>query len=410
MNRDRGSQAHAPASGNVQGDRLLVRDFALVCTSNFLAFFSIYMVIPVLPVFLEERGYSNALIGAIMSMATVAALLRPMLGRMADRRGRKLVFAWGTLLLGTSTFFYVAFGSALPLFIIRFLNGLGLAAFHTAAYAMVGDLAPPSRRLQAIALFYMSVDVTIALAPLAAETLKRSWGFTPLYIIAGTIAVVSFLSTLPIRESGTQVRPGKEEGGRARITTLQKAIYAATMGFTMTFGILQTFIVLSSLENGIEQGELFFTIFAATLIVFRLGVGKRADRVSRRPLILFSAFVTLAGLMVLSFSANLPLLILGSFIYAVGFAYLPTTLSALLLDHTPPDSRGLALGIFMAVFDGGIGLGSIALGPLADLWGYPAMYMIGGCIAAACLLYFCLQTTGMHAVAAEPSGGADEAS
>ena len=177
----------------------------------------------------------------------------------------------------------------------------------------------------------------------------------------------------------------------------------------MTFGILQTFIVLSSLENGIEQGELFFTIFAATLIVFRLGVGKRADRFSRRPLILFSAFVTLAGLMVLAFSANLALLILGSFIYAVGFAYLPTTLSALLLDHTPPDSRGLALGIFMAVFDGGIGLGSIALGPLADLWGYPAMYMIGGGMAAACLLYFYLQTMGRHAIAAEPSGDADEA-
>ncbi|MBC7246389.1 MAG: MFS transporter [Actinobacteria bacterium] len=405
MNQARGLQAHAPAAGDDHGERLLVRDFVLVCVSNFLAFFSIYMIIPVLPVFLEDRGYSNALIGAIMSMATVAALLRPMLGRAADRHGRKLVFAWGTALLGASTFLYAAFGSALPLFIIRFLNGLGLAAFHTAAYAMVGDLAPPRRRLQAIALFYISVDVTIALAPLAAEAMKESWGFTPLYLVAGSVAVLSFLSTLIIRESGAQgegTGPGRER--HARITSLQRAIYTAVLGFTMTFGALQTFIVLSSLEHGIEQGELFFTVFAATLIVFRLGVGKRADRISRRPLILFSAFVTLAGLIVLAFSANLALLILGSFIYAVGFAYLPTTLSALLLDHTPPDSRGLALGIFMAVFDGGIGLGGIALGPLADLWGYAAMYVTSGCLAAAGLLYFYARTSGRLEASAEKAG------
>lgn len=379
----------------------------LVCVSNFLAFFSIYLIIPVLPVFLEERGYSNALIGAIMSMATVAALLRPMLGRVADQRGRKLVFAWGTALLGASTFLYAFFGSAVPLFIIRFLNGLGLAAFHTAAYAMVGDLAPARRRLQAIALFYISVDVTIALAPLAAEAIKIAWGFTPLYAAAGSIAVLSFLSTLMIRESG--LRPEKTGGGigrRARITALQLAIYTATLGFTMTFGALQTFIVLSSLQHGIEQGELFFTVFAVTLIVFRLGVGKRADRFSRRPLIVFSALITLAGLVILAFSPNLTFLVLGSFIYAVGFAYLPTTLSALLLDHTPPHSRGLALGIFMAVFDGGIGLGGLALGPLADLWGYAALYLISGGIAGACLLYFLARTSARLGAAAEGAGEA----
>lgn len=148
-----------------KGDRLLVMNFALVCLSNFLAFFSIYMVIPVLPVFLEERGYSNALIGFLMSVTTMVALLRPFFGRLADKYGRRYLLFAGTLLLAVSTFFYASFATAVPLLIIRLFNGCGLAAFHTAAYAMVGDLAPPNRRLQAIALFYISVDVSIALAP-----------------------------------------------------------------------------------------------------------------------------------------------------------------------------------------------------------------------------------------------------
>lgn len=375
------------------GESLLGRDFVLVCVSNFLAFFSIYLIVPVLPVFLEEKGYSNFLIGALMSMMTVAALLRPFFGRLSDVRGRKAILVWGTLLLGVSNFLYMAFGTALPLFIVRFLNGFGLAAFHTAAYAIIGDLAPPSRRLQGIALFYISVDATIAAAPVVAEYIRDSWGYSQVYVVAGCLALLAFLATFLVHEPDTlQQHSEPDKSPRVKITPLQSTIFVMTMGFTLTFGSLQTFIVLSALANGIEQGELFFTVFAVTLIAFRLGAGKRADGWPRRPLILASGILTLAGLAVIAYSGHLALLILGSLVYALGFAYLPTTLSALLLDHTPASDRGTAIGIFLAVFDLGIGLGGIAMGPLADAWGYPAMYMAGGAAALICLVYFFLRT------------------
>jgi len=385
-----------------EDERLFRRDFVTVCTSNFLAYFSIYLVIPILPLFLEDRGYSNALIGAIMAMATVAALLRPLFGRAADVRGRKVVLLLGTLMLGASTFFYAAFATALPLFIIRFLNGLGLAAFHTAAYAVIGDLAPSTRRLQAIAIFYMSVDLTIATAPIVAIAIEEAWGFTPVYILAGCLAVLAMFVSLAVRETGTKterVERGKRQ--RIKLTALQKAIFVNTMCFTLTLGTLQTFIILSSEAKGMDLGQYFFTIFAATLIVFRLGVGRKADRWPRRPLIIASACATLVGLAIISFAGNIVLLFTGIFIYALGFAYLPTTLSALLLDYTPVSDRGAALGIFMAVFDIGIGLGSIALGPLADVWNYTTMYLACAAIGLAGLLYFLMLTTGKHAAPGE---------
>jgi len=393
-------------------DRLLTKDFSLVCLSNFLAFFSIYMVIPILPVFLEERAYSNAFIGFLMSVATMVALFRPFFGRLADNYGRKQLLAAGTMLLGLSTFLYASFSTAIPLLIIRFLNGCGLAAFHTAAYAMVGDLAPPRRRLQAIAIFYISVDVSIALAPPAAEAMRLAWGYTPVYLLSGAIALLSFLASLQIRETGTAAKAGLVKEGRRRFTSLQKAIYTVTMGFTLTFGSLQTFIVISTMSKGMDQGELFFTVFAATLIAFRLGVGRRADAIDRRRLVLASGIVTLAGLVILAYAGSLALLLSGSLIYAIGFAYLPTTLSALLLDHTPADMRGSALGIFMAVFDVGIGLGGIALGPVADSLGYTSMYLLGGAMAAMSLAYFLVRTASAalpSMPAADPTqGGKDE--
>jgi predicted MFS family arabinose efflux permease len=42
----------------------------------------------------------------------------------------------------------------------------------------------------------------------------------------------------------------------------------------------------------------------------------------------------------------------------------------------------------MAVFDLGIGLGGIILGPLADLWNYTTMYLVAAAISLAGLVYF----------------------
>jgi MFS family permease len=377
--------------------RLLGRDFALICSSNFLAFFSIYMIIPVLPVFLEDQGYNNFLIGALMSMMTVAALLRPFLGRLSDRSGRRRLVIGGILLLGLSNFAYAAFGSALPLFMVRFINGFGLAAFHTAAYAMISDLAPSSRRLQAIALFYISVDATIATAPLLAEYLRVSWGYTPVYVVAGALALAAFLGSLFVREVHGEGKPRKAGTGRAKMTALHLSIYTMTICYTLTLGSLQTFIVLSALKNGIEQGWLFFTVFAGTLIIFRLGMGRRADDFSRRPLILVSGIVALVGLVIIAYAGHLSFLILGSFVYALGLAYLPTALSALLLDHTPVSDHGAVLGIFLAVFDLGMGIGGFAMGPIADAWSYPIMYVAGGVIAFLGMLFFALNTGTLRA-------------
>jgi predicted MFS family arabinose efflux permease len=379
-------------------EKLLKRDFVTICTSNFLAYFSVYLIVPILPVFLEDQGYSNSLIGALMSMATVAALLRPLFGRFADRSGRKSVLIAGTLLLGVSTFFYASFSTALPLFLVRFLNGLGLAAFHTAAYAVIGDLAPSSRRLQAIAIFYISVDATIGTAPPLAKFIHDTWGYTAVYVIAGVVAMLAFLISLTVREtrSGEHL-VASHIRRKLSVTSLQVAIFTTTMGFTLTIGALQTFVVLSCRERNITQEWLWFTVFAFTLIAYRLAVGRRADHWPRRPLIIISGVIALAGMAISAYAGHWAILALGTFVYALGTAYLPTTLSALLLDQTRVENRGAVLGIFMAVFDIGIGLGGVAMGPVADLWGYTTMYLVSGAIALCGLLFFIYRTRGLSA-------------
>ncbi len=375
---------------------LLSRDFLLVCGGTFFAFFSIYLIIPILPQFLQERGYSNLVIGSIMSMILISTLFRPYMGRFSDWRGRRVLMVWGVLLLSVSNFLYAPFNSATPLFLVRFLNGLGMAAFHTGAFALVGDLAPPSRRLEGIALFFISVDAAIASAPLIGEAVKDNWGYAPVYVLAGGLALFASLTSLLVsEEKGGRIReslPASSNQIVIKTTPIQRTILVVLMGYTLTFGSLSTFIVLSAKKAGMDQGELFFTAFAVMLISFRLAVGSRADRWPRRQLILISGIITLVGLAFIAFSRQLFPLILGSLIYALGFAYVPTTLSALLLDNSPEGSWGIMLGLFFAIFDLGVLAGSVVMSPIADASGYPGMYMAGAALACVSLIYFFLRT------------------
>ena len=364
---------------------LLTGKFIIVCLCNFLSFFSIYLIVPVLPPYLEERGYSNTIIGALMSMMVVAALTRPFLGRLSDGWGRRRVLLAGTLVLAITNFLYAAFDTAVPLFLVRFFNGFGLAAFNTAAYALVGDLAPPRRRLQGIALFFMSVDATIAAAPPLAKLVRSHWGFDTVYILAGMVGLASFLLAAYAPETTGSEYPGhpRTVDGRGERRGPVWPIYVTTCGFTITIGALTTFVVLSSDKAGFGHGELFFVIFALTLIAFRLAAGKWAERLPRLLLVSASGLVAVSGLAMLALARSLAVFLLGSLIYALGIAYVPTTLSALLLDKTTPERRGFVLGLFMAVFDLGVGLGGLVLGPVADTLGYPAAYLASAAMALA---------------------------
>ena len=216
-------------------ERLVGRDFLLICISNTLAFFSIYLIIPILPLFLEEvKGYSNFLIGTLMSMLLVGALLRPYLGRASDIRGRKALLVWGTLLLGITNFLYAGFHTAAPPFLVRLVNGLGLAAFHTASYALIGDIVPPARRLHGIALFFISIDTAIGAAPLVAEAMRKAWGYDVVYYLAGGLALLAFAISNLVHETRREGAP-ETAGKRTWImpNPLQRAIFLMTMGYTL---------------------------------------------------------------------------------------------------------------------------------------------------------------------------------
>ncbi|MFP3359584.1 MFS transporter, partial [Planococcus sp. SIMBA_143] len=77
-------------------DKIWTKDFFLICLANFFIFLGFQMTLPTLPLFVNELGGSDQLIGIIVGIFTFSALLlRPYAGHALDSKGRRFVYMTG---------------------------------------------------------------------------------------------------------------------------------------------------------------------------------------------------------------------------------------------------------------------------------------------------------------------------
>ncbi|HLP04154.1 MAG TPA: MFS transporter, partial [Paludibacter sp.] len=75
-------------------DKLWTPSFVSACIGNFLLFFSFYLLVPILPLYLiEVFNSSKLLVGFVLSSYTLAALLiRPFAGFVLDMLYRRPIY------------------------------------------------------------------------------------------------------------------------------------------------------------------------------------------------------------------------------------------------------------------------------------------------------------------------------
>src|SRR2546425_5412836 len=124
--------------------QVITATFLLLTLGTFAYFVSVGISLPVLPLFVRgPLGGTNTSVGiASGAFAVSAVLLRPIVGRVGDRRGRRLLIVFGGALAALSIAGY-ALSRGLPMLIgMRILNGVGEAFLYTRGASAINDLAP----------------------------------------------------------------------------------------------------------------------------------------------------------------------------------------------------------------------------------------------------------------------------
>jgi MFS family permease len=118
------------------------------------------------------------------------------------------------------------------------------------------------------------------------------------------------------------------------------------------------------------SGELItviFAVYAFGVIAGLLLFGQLSDEVGRRRLMLPGLVLSALSAVAFVVTPGLPLIFVGRVLSGLSAGIFTGTATAALVDLAPEDRRGLATGVAVAVNLGGLGLGALLAGLLAQL-------------------------------------------
>jgi MFS family permease len=347
-----------------------------------LVFLAIGAALPVLPGYVRGPLHAGDLaVGVVVgAFAITAVVCRPLAGRLADQRGRRIVLVAGALAMALGGALYLLASSVAALVTARLVVGAGEGAVYTAGATWAVDLAPEDRRGLVLSLFGLAVWGGLSLGPLAGEMLRSGVGYDAVWIMTAALPLAGAAIALRLPEP---VRPA-DPAQPGPLEFFPRAAYRPGIALALAnvgYAALAGFAVLHLNARGIGGGATVFTAFAVAVFASRLTLSHVPDRAGPRRTATAAALLEALGLVTIAVAGSLAVALTGAVVLGIGFSMLFPSLALMVVGEVGDDRRGSALGAFTAFFDIGVGLGAPLAGATAALAGYPAVFAMAAAAA-----------------------------
>lgn len=368
------------------------RNFILVCLCNTAVFMGFQMLLPTLPVYVQELGGTPATMGLVMGIFTFPAVaVRPLVGRALDTVGRRGIFLFGLAVFVVSVLAYRWATSVPMLLALRVVHGFGWGFSTTAASTIASDVIPPSRLGEGMGYFNLASTIAMVIAPALGLFIIQRFDFPFLFYLSGALAFLALALGWAIRSA--QQSP-TEPGGKA--TRAKGALFepralrpALVMLLSNTiYGATVTFIAPYATQQGIANFGLFFTFFAIVLAASRPIAGILADRRGDNAVVITGLILSAGAMVLLSRADSLWMFLLTGVVYGMGFGAVQPSMQALAVRGVPPNRRGAANSTLFIGFDLGIGIGAMLWGGISQATGYERMYLLAAIPAGLALVAY----------------------
>ncbi len=356
--------------------------FAGIFVVTALGLLAVGATLPVLPRYVSgPLGGSDFDVGIVTgSFAITGLACRPLAGRLADQRGRRLVVILGSLSTALAGILYFVPAGVGGLIVARLFLGAGEGAVYTAGAAWVVDMTPPERRGRIIGLYGLAIWGGLALGPPIGELILQTTSYEMVWAFAAATPLLGALLALRIPENFV---PRTEKQADRRLISREALRPGIGLSLAIVgYATMAAFVVLHLDEQGIGHGAAVFTAFAVSVVGMRVIGGGLPDRFGSIPCVIGAGLIEAAGLLTIASAGSVPVAVLGAVAMGSGFSLLFPSLALLVVNRVPEDRRGAAMGTFTAFFDLGMGVGSPIAGIAAAIGGYQAAFVL----AALCAL------------------------
>jgi len=367
---------------------LLTPAFVTVTLACLAYFTGDGVLVPAVPRYVEgPLGAGNVAIGLVVGAFSLSAFfLRPWVGGLGDRWGRRPLMLVGAALFAASVLANPLASSPAVLAALRLLTGAGEAFFFVGAVTAVFDLAPAERRGEAMSVASLALYVGIGLGPLIGELAIERVGFVAAWVLAATAALTALVMALRVPDTRPQEASGEASGGPSpRRRLVHRA--GPLPGLVMLTSILGmagflTFVPLYAIDIGMDGSRLVLLVFAGVVVGIRSVGARIPDRLGAARTTRMALALSAAGLALVGTWRSPAGLLAGTVVFAVGIALLTPAVMALAVEGVAPQERASVIGTTSAFLDLAFGLGPATLGFVAAAIGRPGTFLAGAVAAA----------------------------
>lgn len=348
---------------------------------------SLYVYVPTLAVFAQDRGADLGIIGLIVAAyGLVQFALRIPTGYLADRFGkRSLLIQIGLMGNLVGAVGMTIWNEPWLLVLWRGFHGLGAASF-VVIVVYFSAFFPASHATRATSILMAGSTLSQVVISLAGGAIASSFGPETTFLVAALMAGLGMVS-MHIAGEGSTVGNRSISLDRFRqVLTIRLLLISGTLaaiGQFVVFGVMQSFFLIyasdlgaNSLDLGIitTLGYLSAALAATSAAVFVLRLGERnfvvmGSLASGAVLIVAPLVETVVGVQILAF-------LLGG---TRGMVF--PVLMGIALNSVELDERASATGVFQCIYALGMFLGPAVGGVLAESFGLSALFVIMGAVA-----------------------------
>ena len=360
--------------------RLLTPRFVIVVACGLFYFFSVSMLVPVLPDYVEHSiGAGSISLGIVGLAFSVGAIsLRLYAGRIGDRFGRRVLIIGGALVVAGSTLSYGAVHAVWWMILMRVVTGFGEAGFFVGAATMITDLAPPARMGEAISYWSVAVYGGFAFGPALGDLVRGTSRYELAFVVSAGLALVAALIgllTVDIPREIIDAEPGpllNRAAVKPGTVLFLGLIPLAGFGFFMP--------LYAQDELGIRSGPIF-VLYGILILVVRVFGARLPDRLGGRDAGTIALVLTGTGVGIVAAWPTVVGLVVGTVVLAAGMSLLYPAMFVLALAGVSDAERASVVATISSFFDASQGVGAFVCGAVVAVSGNRGAFTTGAITA-----------------------------
>ncbi|WBM69874.1 multidrug efflux MFS transporter [Buttiauxella sp. WJP83] len=258
---------------------------------------AISQILPFLPLYVEQLGVTSHQALSMWSGLTfsvtflVSAIVSPMWGSLADRKGRKLMLLRASLGMAVAILLQAFATNVWQLFILRAVMGL-TSGYIPNAMALVASQVPRERSGWALSTLSTAQISGVIVGPLLGGYMADTLGLRVVFYVTAALLMVSFLVTLFLIKEGARPKISKADrlSGKAVFASLPYpklmiSLFVTTMVIQLCNGSVGPILALFIKHLSPESNNIaFISGFIAAVpgisaLISAPRLGKLGDRI-----------------------------------------------------------------------------------------------------------------------------------